>query len=93
VVEHVANPAAVVAELYRVIEPGGHLIARPFLQPEHKVPTDFQRYTRDGLIDLLTDFGFSVTEIIRITQFITLCIESYMSDCDLKTASPTKLSD
>lgn len=40
VLEHVVNPEEAVAELYRVLKPGGHLILEvPFLQPEHKVPT------------------------------------------------------
>ena len=61
VLEHVVNPEEAIAELYRVLKPGGHLILEvPFLQPEHKVPTDFQRYTRDGLEHLVTKHGFRV---------------------------------
>jgi SAM-dependent methyltransferase len=61
VLEHVDNPAEVMAEMFRVLKPGGHLILEvPFLQPEHKVPTDFQRYTRDGLELLVRTHGFRV---------------------------------
>jgi SAM-dependent methyltransferase len=64
VLEHVENPEEVVPELYRVLKPGGHLILEvPFLQPEHKVPTDFQRYTKDGLVRLVSRHGFSVERI------------------------------
>jgi SAM-dependent methyltransferase len=64
VLEHVSNPAAVVAEMFRVTKPGGCVIASvPFLQPEHKVPTDFQRYTRDGLALLFTEAGFEIEEV------------------------------
>lgn len=64
VLEHVENPEEVVPELYRVLKPGGHLILSvPFLQPEHKVPTDFQRYTKDGLVRLVSHHGFSVESI------------------------------
>jgi SAM-dependent methyltransferase len=64
VLEHVENPEEVVPELYRVLKPGGHLILEvPFLQPEHKVPTDFQRYTKDGLIRLVSHHGFCVESI------------------------------
>lgn len=64
VLEHVENPEEVVPELYRVLKPGGHLILEvPFLQPEHKVPTDFQRYTKDGLVRLVAHHGFRVEGI------------------------------
>lgn len=64
VLEHVENPEEVVPELYRVLKPGGYLILEvPFLQPEHKVPTDFQRYTKDGLVRLVTHHGFSIEKI------------------------------
>lgn len=64
VLEHVENPEEVVPELYRVLKPGGHLILDvPFLQPEHKVPTDFQRYTKDGLVKLASDHGFQVLQV------------------------------
>ena len=61
VLEHVENPEEVVPEFLRVLKPGGHVIASvPFLQPEHKVPTDFQRYTKDGLVRLFAHQGFEV---------------------------------
>jgi SAM-dependent methyltransferase len=64
VLEHVENPFEVVAELFRVTKPGGCVVASvPFLQPEHKVPTDFQRYTRDGIEALFTRHGFAASEV------------------------------
>jgi SAM-dependent methyltransferase len=64
VLEHVVNPIEVVTELFRVAKPGGYVVASvPFLQPQHKVPTDFQRYTRDGLEVLFTNAGFVVEEV------------------------------
>ena len=64
VLEHVANPVEVVEEMFRVLKPGGYLyLCIPFMQPEHLDPTDFQRYTKDGLKKLVTDQGFEVEKI------------------------------
>lgn len=61
VLEHVENPEEVVPEFLRVLKPGGHVVVSvPFLQPEHKVPTDFQRYTSDGLQRLFAHHGFEI---------------------------------
>ncbi|MEJ6020812.1 class I SAM-dependent methyltransferase [Ramlibacter sp. PS4R-6] len=64
VLEHVPNPDACVAEMLRVLRPGGRVVASvPFLQPEHKVPGDFQRFTRDGFTLLFERNGFRVEEV------------------------------
>lgn len=53
VLEHVAHVGLVVAELVRVLRPGGHVVlAVPFLQPFHPCPGDYRRYTKEGLIAL-----------------------------------------
>ena len=63
VLEHVEVPEQCVREFFRVVKPGGIVIASvPFLQPEHKVPTDFQRYTKDGLSTLFRKCGFEIEE-------------------------------
>lgn len=62
VLEHVANPEEVLGEFRRVCRPGGTLyLCVPFMQPEHLDPTDFQRYTLDGLKLLVDRHGFEVT--------------------------------
>jgi len=64
VLEHVENPEEVIPEFFRVLKPGGQVIASvPFLQPEHKIPTDYQRYTRDGLQRLFEHHGFRVNAV------------------------------
>ena len=61
VLEHVENPNEVMAEFRRVCKPGGILyLCVPFMQPEHLDPTDFQRYTIDGLKRLVDQHGFDV---------------------------------
>ena len=50
VLEHVADPAAVMSEFAPLCKNRGLLyLVEPFMQTEHLDPTDFQRYTRDGL--------------------------------------------
>jgi SAM-dependent methyltransferase len=61
VLEHVENPEAVLAEFNRVCKRGGILyLCVPFMQPEHRDPADFQRYTLDGLQREVRRHGFEV---------------------------------
>ncbi|MGH7483324.1 MAG: class I SAM-dependent methyltransferase [Longimicrobiales bacterium] len=49
VLEHVLEPAAVVAEIYRVLKPGGIVYAEtPFMQQVHEGAYDFTRLTELG---------------------------------------------
>jgi SAM-dependent methyltransferase len=49
VLEHVLQPAAVVAEIWRVLRPGGVVYAEtPFLQHVHEGAYDFTRFTESG---------------------------------------------
>ena len=67
VLEHVEDPAEVLAEFYRVTKPGGFLVCSvPFLQPEHKVPADYQRYTRDGLETVLKRAGYVIEQTVPL---------------------------
>lgn len=55
--EHVPDPQAVVAEISRVVKPGGYLyIAVPFLYPFHASPSDYHRWTFPGLKEGFQDF-------------------------------------
>jgi SAM-dependent methyltransferase len=63
VLEHVENPEDVLAEFARVCRPGGVLyLCVPFMQPEHLDPTDYQRYTIDGLRREVERHGFEVAD-------------------------------
>jgi len=48
--EHVRDPRQAVAELFRILKPGGVVhIDVPFIQGYHPDPTDYWRFTLDGL--------------------------------------------
>lgn len=50
VLEHIENPNIALTECYRILRPNGivHLEV-PFMQPFHKDPQDYWRWTLDGL--------------------------------------------
>jgi SAM-dependent methyltransferase len=57
VLEHVLDPAAVVAEIHRVLRTGGMVYAdTPFMQQVHSGPYDFTRFTDSGHRYLFRNF-------------------------------------
>lgn len=64
VLEHVERPWVALPELARVTKPGGHLIVTaPFCFPVHAYPSDYFRYTMEGLRVLMQDAGFEVVTL------------------------------
>lgn len=64
VLEHVPDPDEHVAEMRRVLAPGGRVLCYvPFVSPFHASPHDYQRYTDAGLRTLFRDFEVISVEI------------------------------
>lgn len=80
VLEHVADPEAVMREMTRTTAHGGFLhLVTPFCHPFHEYPKDFRRFTIDGLRQLGKDLelvkagwrtGPSATLIVFVLEYV-----------------------
>ncbi len=58
VLEHALEPQALIAEMHRVLRPGGSLVLTvPFAARVHHIPYDFHRFTRYRLAQMFAAFG------------------------------------
>lgn len=85
VLEHVPSPEAVVAEMARVLKPGGSLwLSAPLFYQEHEQPYDFFRYTQFGLTHLLGLAGMQVERIDWLEGYLgTLGYQMRMASREL----------
>jgi SAM-dependent methyltransferase len=64
VIEHVSDVDFYLRECYRLLKTGGILIiTAPMQWRHHEAPFDYLRFTRYGLIKMLTENGFQIAKI------------------------------
>lgn len=76
VLEHVFKPAEFVAEMNRVLKPGGGIVLSvPFIWDEHEQPYDYARYSTFGLRSLFESNGFSIERQGKINANISVVFQ------------------
>jgi SAM-dependent methyltransferase len=80
VLEHIPEPVAVIAEIHRILKPGGTLLLSvPSIFPQHGSPGDYWRYMPQGLQFILRDFkNVNVTGEAGTVPTIFLVINVYL---------------
>lgn len=67
VLEHIPDPDRCLAEIFRVLKPGGTLTVQvPFMYPIHDAPYDFHRWTSFGLRRAAERAGFRVRDVLEV---------------------------
>lgn len=76
VLEHVFNPNDFVAELSRVLRPGGAvLLTVPFVWDEHEQPFDYARYSSFGLRSVFEKAGFRIERQEKINANMSVIFQ------------------
>ena len=80
VMEHLPDPKLVLAELNRILKPGGKMIySGPLFFEEHEQPYDFFRYTQFGVRKLFSAAGFMIERLDWLEGYFGTV--GYQLDC------------
>jgi len=89
--EHVYDYRQTIAEIYRVLQPGGCLLIQvPFLLEYHGFPEDYFRYTHVGLRRILEEAGFRV--LVMDTEWsrgLFLNLSKFLEDSSFAFTRPS----
>ncbi|MBY0450998.1 MAG: class I SAM-dependent methyltransferase [Cyanobacteria bacterium] len=79
--EHVANPTQVIAEMQRVLKPGGKIyVLMPFMFQFHAAPHDYTRFTHMGLLHQFKGFDTeSLTVLAGPASALTAVLVEFLS--------------
>jgi SAM-dependent methyltransferase len=95
VLEHVFNPNEFLAEISRVLKPGGKLLLTvPFVWDEHEQPYDYARYSSFGLHALIYKQGFKIVHHKKIgadASIIFQLTNAYLFKVTQSWSIPSKL--
>ena len=96
VLEHAVDPELLVAEIFRILRPGGHLcVTVPFMWGLHELPYDFRRFTSFGLAKLVSGCGFEIDHQENLTvgaRAVRMLIDSEVNNFLVNVAPYQKSS-
>ncbi|MBU1255488.1 class I SAM-dependent methyltransferase [Patescibacteria group bacterium] len=93
VLEHLHSPHIAIAEMKRVLKPGGKLIlSTRFIFPLHEVPNDYYRYTKYGLKYLFKDWQIiELKEEANTLTTLAVLLQRIGYQCEILGFRPFKI--